>query len=268
MVSKKLKHYFQAHKIIVHLSFLLDNIFKNLEAIGRIRKWATEINDFTIEFVGRNTIKSQALTDFVADWTPDIHNIAEVIEPVWTVHTDEARGLIGADIAAILTSPSGIKLRYAARLEFQCINNSAEYEAIILALSKLRALSARRAIIKIDSQVISSHIEKTFKARDTELQKYLLTVRKIEGFFLGITTKPIPMIENIEVDELAKAAAQGTSLPSDIFYEIISQPSIEVNFKPPKLINAIHNEDWRAPIVAYLKGYHEPETKEEEKRMQ
>jgi ribonuclease HI len=51
-------------------------------------------------------------------------------------------GAVGAGIAAILTSLLGIKLRYAARLEFQCTNNSAEYEAIILALSKLHALLA------------------------------------------------------------------------------------------------------------------------------
>jgi ribonuclease HI len=184
------------------------------------------------------------------------------------VHIDGAWGLIGARIATILTSLSSIKLRYAVRLEFQCINNNAEYEAIILALSKLRALLARRTIIKIDCQVIFGHIEKTLKARDIELQKYLLTVCKIEGFFLRITTKPIPRTKNNEVDELAKAVAQGTSLPSDVFYEIISQPSVEVNFKAPKLINAIHSKDWRAPIMAYLKGYHELETKEEEKRMQ
>jgi len=100
------------------------------------------------------------------------------------------------------------------------------------------------------------------------LQKYLHVVHKIKGFFLGITTKPIPRSKNSEVDELAKAAAQGVTLPSDIFYWVISQPSVEMNVKAPKLINAIHNEDWRAPIVAYLKGYHKPETKEEEKGMQ
>jgi hypothetical protein len=58
MASRKLKHYFQAHKIIVPSSFPLDNIFKNPEAIGCISKWATEINDFTIELVRRHTIKS------------------------------------------------------------------------------------------------------------------------------------------------------------------------------------------------------------------
>ena len=38
MASRKLKHYFQAHKITITLSFLLENIFKNLEAIGRLGK--------------------------------------------------------------------------------------------------------------------------------------------------------------------------------------------------------------------------------------
>jgi hypothetical protein len=41
-----------------------------------------------------------------------------------------------------------------------------------------------------------------------------------------------------------------------------------MNVKAPKLIDTVHSEDWRAPIVAYLRGYHEPETKEEEKRIQ
>ena len=87
----------------------------------------------------------------MADWSPDTHNAAEVTELIWIVHIDGAWGSAGARIAAILTSPSGIKLRYAARLEFQCTNNNVEYEAIILALSKLLALLVRRAIIKTNS---------------------------------------------------------------------------------------------------------------------
>ena len=67
MASRKLKHYFQVHKITIPLSFSLDNIFKNLKAIGQIQKFATEINDFAIEFVGRNAIKYKALADFLAD---------------------------------------------------------------------------------------------------------------------------------------------------------------------------------------------------------
>ena len=73
---------------------------------------------------------------------PDTYNTTEVTEPIWTVHIDGACGSVGAVIMAILTSPSRIKFRYAARLEFQCTNNSAEYEAIIFGSIKApRALS-------------------------------------------------------------------------------------------------------------------------------
>jgi ribonuclease HI len=48
-------------------------------------------------------------------------------------------GASGVGAAAILTSPSGFKLRYAVRLQFnseagKSTNNIAEYEAIILGL--------------------------------------------------------------------------------------------------------------------------------------
>lgn len=99
------------------------------------------------------------------------------------------------------------------------------------------------------------------------MQKYQHVIHKIEAFFMGITTKLIPRVENSEADELAKAVAQVATLPSDVFCEVINQPSIEMNAKPSKLINAIHCDDWRAPIVAILRGYLKPELKEEENRI-
>jgi hypothetical protein len=78
MASRKLKHHFQAHRITILSSYPLDNIFKNPKAIGRLGKWATELNDFVIDFVSRTAIKSQALADFV----PDPHTTTEVANPV------------------------------------------------------------------------------------------------------------------------------------------------------------------------------------------
>jgi hypothetical protein len=70
MASRKLRHYFQAYHIIVPSSQPLKDIMRNREAIGRIRKWAAELNEFTIDYVHRSSIPSQALADFIADWTP------------------------------------------------------------------------------------------------------------------------------------------------------------------------------------------------------
>lgn len=50
MASRKLKHYFQAHKIRVVSSQPLEALFKNSEAVGRIGKWAAELNEFFIDF--------------------------------------------------------------------------------------------------------------------------------------------------------------------------------------------------------------------------
>ena len=71
--SRKLRHYFQAHKIIVPSSQPLGDIFSNKEASGRIGKWVTELFQFELHYVSRIAIKSQALADFMADWTPLAH---------------------------------------------------------------------------------------------------------------------------------------------------------------------------------------------------
>ena len=152
MALRKLKHYFQAHHIKVLSSQPLEALFRNSEAIRRIRKWATELNEFIVDFEHRSAIKSQALVDFIADWTPAAYDTTlQFKEPTWTVHCDRAWGMTSTGIAAILTPPKGLKLRYAARLEFLTTNNITEYEAVLLGLRKLIALGVRRCTVRSDS---------------------------------------------------------------------------------------------------------------------
>jgi ribonuclease HI len=125
----------------------------------------------------------------------------------WTVFCDGSWGTFGAGAAAVLVSPSKVKTCYAARLDFSCTNNIAEYEALLLGLQKLKAMGIRRAILKTDSQVISGHIDKSYKARDPKLEKYLDTVRRIEACFEGFSVKNIPCGENEYADLMAKSAA-------------------------------------------------------------
>src|SRR6187455_3397732 len=67
MASRKLQHYFQAYHIIVPSSQPLKDIMRNRKATGRIGKWDVELNEFTIDYVHRSSIQSQALADFIAD---------------------------------------------------------------------------------------------------------------------------------------------------------------------------------------------------------
>jgi ribonuclease HI len=86
------------------------------------------------------------------------------------VFCDGSWGTFGAGAADVLVAPSKVRTCYAAKLDFSCTNNIAEYEALLLGLRKLRAMGIRRAILKTDSQVISSHIDKSSKARDQNLK--------------------------------------------------------------------------------------------------
>jgi hypothetical protein len=166
MATRKLRHYFEAHRVTGLTDHPFNDLFINKEASFRIAKWATELSEHTINFGKRSAIKSQVLADFVVDWT-SLSNTAgdEELVPVWEIRCDGAWGRKGAEIAAIVTSPAGVKLRYAARLDYsdpsdRCTNNTIEYEALLLGLRKVRALGASNFLVKCDAEVIKYHVEK------------------------------------------------------------------------------------------------------------
>jgi ribonuclease HI len=55
----------------------------------------------------------------------------------------------------------------------------AEYEGLLLALRKARAVGARRLVILTDSELVASHIGKTYKAKNHDMMKYLQAVRSM-----------------------------------------------------------------------------------------
>jgi hypothetical protein len=77
MASRKLRHYFQSYHIIIPSSQPLKDIIRNREATRRVGKWAAELNEFTKDYVHRSSIESQALADFIADWTPRLRTKKE-----------------------------------------------------------------------------------------------------------------------------------------------------------------------------------------------
>jgi hypothetical protein len=50
-------------------SFPLGEIIHNPDAVGRITKWSVELMGETLAYALHKAIKSQILTDFMAEWT-------------------------------------------------------------------------------------------------------------------------------------------------------------------------------------------------------
>jgi hypothetical protein len=143
----------------------------------------------------------------------------------------------------------------------------AEYEGLLLALRKARAVRARRLVILTDSKIVAGHIGKTYKAKKPDMMKYLQAVRSMEKFFLGITVKSFPRVYNKEANAIEKAIALHEPLPPDVFYETMTERSTADEVTPPKFVNAIHSKDWRAPIMDAIKGYYESEDGVVDKRV-
>jgi ribonuclease HI len=265
MASRKLRHYFEAFKVQVTSDRGLGELFRNPEASVRIAKWAAELFGYHITFEPRTAIKSQVLADFIVDWTGPITQPNTSVEKVWTIQCDGAWCHAEAGAAAVITSPTGVKHRYAARLSFalesdRCTNNVAEYEANILGLRKLRALGVTTYIIRTDSKVVAGQVEKDYAAKDSALMQYLAAVRSLERQFKGFTLQHMDRAKNEEADALAKAAARGEALPSDVFYHVIGTPAVRSpeglqitnDTEGHRIVNFIMTKDWRAPITLFL----------------
>jgi ribonuclease HI len=145
----------------------------------------------------------------------------------------------------VVTSPAGVVIRYAAPLIFtnneQSMNNTTEYEALLLALRKMKALGQQTFILRTDSKVIQEHVEKESEARNTVLMKYVEKVREMERHFKGYSIQHIPRDDNNEADKLAKAAARNQELPPNVFFKIIKDPSIKESRL--KIVNVMETPD-------------------------
>ncbi len=60
-IIQKLKHYFQGHPITVVSSAPLGDIVQNIEATGRIAKWAIELGPHGLKYIPRTIIGTRGL---------------------------------------------------------------------------------------------------------------------------------------------------------------------------------------------------------------
>jgi hypothetical protein len=89
----------------------------------------------------------------------------------------------------------------------------------------------------------------------------------MENFFKGFTVEYIERAKNTEADELAKAAARKMVLPSDVLFQTIKDPSVKTVEPEPRMVNIVQGEDWRAPIMAYLRHHYKPDSSTDLTRM-
>ena len=161
LTSRKLRHYFQEHPITVVSKTPLSDIINNSDATGRVAKWGIELAAFEITYKRRDAIKSQALADFVADWT-EMPDATPVPKPeYWVMHFDGSKLLNGSGAGVLLQSPTGDKLHYVLQIHFGATNNMAEYEALIHGLRVAKDIGIKSIVCCGDSDLVAQQVAGT-----------------------------------------------------------------------------------------------------------
>jgi hypothetical protein len=69
VTARRLRQYFQSHKVIVKTDYPIKQVLKKPDLAGRMVAWSIELSEFDMIFSPRGSIKSQILADFVLEMT-------------------------------------------------------------------------------------------------------------------------------------------------------------------------------------------------------
>jgi ribonuclease HI len=239
VASRKLCHYFQAHKVVVVTSFPIRAILYNPNTTGNIAEWAAELVEFQLDFQPHHAIKSQDLADFIVEWTPPPctpggpdPTPAErrgpiFTEPHWTLFFDGSAHQQSAGAGVVLADPGGNQLQYVVRLEFKATTNMAEYEALIFGLSAALSLGVRQLLVKGDSQFIIKQVCGECSCNEPRLTAYLLHVRKLEKDFTTLELQHVPRADNSAADDLSQRASTRAPVPEGAFERRLLRPTAQ-----------------------------------------
>ena len=97
---------------------------------------------------------------------------------------------------------------HSFKLYFDCTNNVAEYEALIIRLNMLREQRAKKIQIFLDLELIVKQFKGTYQTKHSRMRAYRNEVWDLfSNFFYEHEISLVPREEKIIADSLAKTAS-------------------------------------------------------------
>jgi ribonuclease HI len=249
IAARKLRPYFQSHKIIVLTNDPLRKAMNKPDAAGRLIQWAVELSEFDIEYCPRQAIKAQALADFIAEFTvTEEEPPEEKPDRNWEVEIDRSSVKGAGGVGVVFKTPEGHLLKHSVWLQYPTTNNEAEYEALLTGLRIAKELGATRLRIQSDSQLIVGQVNGEYEAKEDRMTKYLKLVKNAMNWFDKVILLQVPREQNTGADAFAKLASSDEATNQHI--EVQYSPShMEEEVSPIDVSNS-----WMTPITNYLEG--------------
>ncbi|GAA0142606.1 hypothetical protein LIER_03465 [Lithospermum erythrorhizon] len=248
--ARKLKPYFELHRITVITEKPLKRILTSPALSGQMTTWAVELSEFDITYTHRTSIKAHVLADFVIECTSHpplrIDGPKEPQEsaqiPEWVVYVDGARNSKDAGAEIMIQGPDQAKMEYALRFSFKSSNNEAEYEVMIAGLMLVKSLGVQRVIVRGDSKLVIDQINGKCGVKNEILMKYLEKAMTMAKHFDQTIFQHIPRAQNEDADRLSQlTTTYYDEFPKEVYINLRDHLSYE-----EKLLSSVleEPEDW------------------------
>ncbi|PKI55417.1 hypothetical protein CRG98_024190 [Punica granatum] len=228
-VMQRLWQYTMYHTIrLLSKADPLKYLLGSPSSMRNVAKWHCQLTEYDIEYVSRTSMKGQAIADHLAEFPikddmpinsdfPD-ERILQVRDeeeiPGWKMYFDGAVNSTGSGIGAVLISPEGRHFPVAAKIDFPCTNNIAEYEACILGLQAAIDLKVKELKVFGDSMLTIFPTLKQWKTKDPKLVPYHEYLEELTENFEDISFTYTPRMKNQFADALATLASMTGQFPA------------------------------------------------------
>ncbi|XP_012482873.1 uncharacterized protein LOC105797446 [Gossypium raimondii] len=253
---------------------------------GRVARWQILLSEFDIVYVNQKAVKGSVIAKFLAsraleDYEPlnfdfpneDLMYVATIERDFqeggpWKFSFDGASNAIGNRIGAVLVSPSGDYYPFTSKLDFDCTNNMAEYEACVMGIRA--AIERKIKVLEVygDSALVIYQLKGEWETRDPKLVRYRKLVLELIEEFDSVTFSYLPRDENQMADALATLA----SMFKVNKLEDVKPIQISIYEAPAHCCNIDNEEEnddhpWYHNILRYVKSREYPDhAKENDKK--
>ncbi|GFY89059.1 hypothetical protein Acr_06g0009990 [Actinidia rufa] len=234
IAARKLRHYFQAHSIIILTDQPLKQILQRPDTSGRLLKWSIELKIAPPE------------TEIPEEPT------SEKVLAHWILFVDGSSNQHGCGAGLVIQTPLGEQMEYAIRIGFKATNNEAEYEALLAGLRVVVELGPQSLKIFSDSQLVVNQVQGDYLAKDARMMAYLGEVKATSAKIKEFKIHQIPREDNKKADALVNLASTFEFISDRcIPLEFLASPSIGV---ANQILLTEESLTWMDEIIAYLQG--------------
>ena len=202
------------------------------------------------------------MADFLVDHpcvAINSHDINYVEIKAWKLYFDGSRHQNGAGIGLLLVSPCGEPTYFMFEILYECSNNEAEYEALIMGLELLVARGARNVDIIGDSQLVIKQLTREYRCESQTLAKYFVVAVRLLREFDSVSLRHVSRRMNEVANELVQIASN-YKIPPCILDSLVRVEKIFIPIEEREVnsFDIIAPDDWRKPIVDYLRNPNNP----------